>query len=372
MIRKIILAILGILMVAGALMVSKNMAAEKRKPKPKEQKVITAVFTEVVANSDIPINVKTSGNLRAKNRLELFAEVQGVFENTNRSFLPGEQYKKGAVLIKINSEEHQANIRSQKSNLYNQLINFLPDLKLDYAESFPQWEAYVQAFDVNSPIKDFPEAISEREKLFIGGKNIQSAYFNIKNLEKRLSKYTIHAPYYGILTEALVDRGAVVRAGQKLGSFISPSVFELEVAVNEGYIDLLEGGKKVTLYNIDRTKNWKGTVSRINATVNPSSQTVQVFIQVSGKGLKEGMYLEAEVKAKEEKGTYEVDRKLIFDNDKLYLVQDSLLKTITIEPVFFREKTVIVKGLEDGVKLLSKPVSGAYSGMKVGEYTGAN
>ncbi|MFT5168551.1 MAG: membrane fusion protein (multidrug efflux system), partial [Saprospiraceae bacterium] len=343
MIRKIILAVLGIALVLGAVQVSKKMIAEKQAPKPREKKVITAVFTETVTNSSTPISIKTSGNLMAKNRIELYAEVQGVFENTGRSFLPGEQYKNGATLIKINSEEHRANIRSQKSSLYNQIVNFLPDLKLDYEGSFASWEAYAKTFDVNASLSDFPEPVNEREKMFIAGKNILTAYYNIKNLEERLTKYTIKAPFYGILTEALVTRGAVVRAGQKLGEFISPAVYELEVGVNDAYTGLLQVGKKVSLHNTDHTKSWTGAVSRINGQVNPASQTIQVFIQVSGKDLREGMYLEAEVTAKEEKDTYEVNRKLLFDEDKLYVLRDSVLDIVQVNPVYFKEKTVVVK-----------------------------
>lgn len=365
MVRKIILAILGIALVFGAVQVSKKMIAGKQAPKPREKKIITSVFTETVANSSIPIAIKTSGNLMAKFRIELYAEVQGLFEDTGRAFLPGEQYGKGATLIKINSEEHRANIRSQKSNLYNQIVNLLPDLKLDYEGSFAHWEAYAKSFDMDAPLATFPDPASEREKMFIAGKNILTIYYNIKNLEERLSKYTIKAPYYGILTEALIDRGAVVRAGQKLGSFISPSVYELEVGINTTYSDLLQVGKKVELQNIDHTKSWTGTVSRINGQVDPASQTIQVFIQVSGKDLREGMYLEAEVTAKEEKDTYEVSRKLLFDDDKLYVLRDTVLDVVQVSPVYFKENTVVVKGLEDGAKILSRPVPGAYAGMKV-------
>ena len=365
MIRKIILAILGLALVFGAVMVAKKMIADKQAPKPREKKISTTVFTETVSNGSTPISIKTSGNLMAKNRIELYAEVQGVFENTGRSFLPGEQYKSGATLIKINNEEHLANIRSQKSSLYNQIVSFLPDLRLDYEESFPNWDKFAKAFDVNAPLKDFPEPVDEREKMFIAGKNILTAYYNIKNLEERLTKYTIKAPFYGILTEALVDRGAVVRPGQKLGEFISPAVYELEVGINDTYSDFLQVGKKVSLHNVDHSKSWTGTVSRINAQVNSATQTVQAFIQVSGKGLREGMYLEAKVTAKEEKETYEVNRKLLFDEDKLYVLRDSVLDVVQVDPVYFKENTVVVKGLENGTQLLSKPVPGAYVGMKV-------
>lgn len=365
MTRKIILSVIGILMVAGAFFQAKKMADNKKLPRPRPAKQLTSVFTKTVKNIDTPISISTSGNLMAKNRIELFAEVQGVFENTGRDFLPGEHYKSGATLISINSAEHLANIRSQKSSLYNQIVNFIPDLRLDYPEAYPKWEKYVSQFDMEKPLVTLPEPTSEKEKLFIAGRNIYTTYFNIQNLEERLQKYTIQAPYYGILTEALVRHGTLVRVGQKLGSFISPSVYELEVAVNEGYADLLKVGKIVDLSNSAKSKTWQGRVSRVNGTVNSNSQTIQVFIQVSGNELKEGMYLEARVSAREEKNTFEVDRKLLVDNSKIFIVKDSLLDLINIEPVYFKENSVVVKGLPDGIQILSKAIPGAHPGMKV-------
>ena len=46
-------------------------------------------------------------------------------------------------------------------------------------------------------------------------------------------------------------------------------------------------------------------------------------------------------------------------------VEGNILKLVEVEPVVFNEKTVIVKGLEDGLEIVSKPVAGAYSGMEV-------
>jgi len=38
---------------------------------------------------------------------------------------------------------------------------------------------------------------------------------------------------------------------------------------------------------------------------------------------------------------------------------------VEVSPIFFNEKTVIVQGLENGQKLVSKAVPGAYAGMEV-------
>ena len=367
--RQIIISIIGILLVSGAFFIARTMANSKKETPKKEAPPVPTAFVDIVKNGDSPITVTASGTLVARDRVELFSEVQGIFEYSSNTFEPGIAYGKGKVLLRINSDEFRANLRAQKSSLYNQIVAALPDLKFDYADAVQKWEDYITSFDVNAPLRPLPETSSDREKLFIAGRNINSTWFNVKNLEERLSKYTIYAPFYGVLTEALVDRGALVRAGQKLGTFINTNVYELEVPVNVQYADILKVGKSVELHNIERTKKWTGKVNRLNPLIDANSQTIKAYIQVSGADLREGQYMEADLTAKEEANTFEVARKLITDNDKLFVLQDTVLRLVTIEPVYFKEKTVVVRGLEDGTYLLSKTIPGAYEGMIVKKQT---
>ncbi len=48
-----------------------------------------------------------------------------------------------------------------------------------------------------------------------------------------MSKYTIKAPFKGILTEALVTEGTLIRNNQKLGEYIDPSLYEMEVSLGK-------------------------------------------------------------------------------------------------------------------------------------------
>ncbi len=363
--RKIITTILGLILLAAALYAANTMMNKKKPPRPQRKKAVATVYTNRVVNSDIPITITTSGNLVAKNKVEIFSEVQGVFERNTKEFKPGIFYNKGESLLKVNSSEHSASLQAQKSSLYNQLVLLLPDLRLDYPESFPKWEAYVRNFSMDKPLESLPEPTTEKEKLFISGRNIFTGYYNVRNQEVRLSKYNIKAPFYGVLTEALVTPGTLIRMGQKLGEFIDPSTYEMEVAINAAYSKLLRIGEKVELRDLEKTAKWTGKVIRINGKIDQASQTVKVYIQVRSKELKEGMYLLAEVGAKEEKNTFEISRKLLMDDSKLFVVRDTVLVLQTINPVYFKEKTVIVRGLEDGTLILSKPVPGAYSGMRV-------
>ena len=363
--RKIIIVAVGVAILVISFLISNYLKDSKKIPEQKIIKIEKTVFVKEVKNGEVAINISANGNLVAKNKVDIFSEVQGVLQATGKDFRVGVSYKKGQTLLSINNQEFYASIQSQRSSLQNLIASIMPDMRLDYPDSFGSWSTYLKNFDINKTVQSLPSPKSDKEKYFITGRNIYTTYYAIKNLEARLGKYNIRAPFNGVLTEALVTNGTLVRSGQKMGEFIDISVFELALSVNGGLVDILEVGKTVKLSNLEKTKVWPGKVSRINGKIDQASQTVQVFIEVRGKDLREGMYLEANVPVKAEKEAIEVNRKLLVENKSLYIVNNNVLDLIEINPVHFNESTVVVKGLRNGMQLVNKPVAGAYIGMPV-------
>ncbi len=368
--RKLILSILGILIIIASFFLAKQIIDSKSRPKVKVEKVVKTVFTETVANGTVAIIVPANGNLRAKRRVELYAEVQGVFQRGNKLFKAGQPYSQGETIIKIDASEYYASVQSSKSNLYNLITSIMPDLRLDYPEVFPKWQAYLSGFDLDRTTPPLPEMTTEKEKFFISGRGILTNYYSVKNQEQRLKKYRISAPFSGILTEALVTEGSLVRSGQKLGEFINTDIYELEVSISKTYSDLLKIGEEVELVNLDQNKTYKGVVARINGSVDQATQTIKAFIDVRNKDLKEGMYLEANLNAKQEFDAIEIDRSLLLENDQIFVVRDSILDLIDVKPVYFSNKKVVLKEVPEGTTIVTRPVVGAYAGMLVKKYKG--
>ncbi len=367
--RKILISVLaGILIVGGSIFAAKYISNSKQNRRPRPKKVIKTVFVDTVENGMVPIVISANGNLVAKNRVELYAEVQGVFKTGSKLFKPGQEYEQGQTLIRIDASEYYASVQSAKSNLYNLVTSIMTDLQLDYPQYFPKWQEYLANFDLERTTPKLPEISSDKEKYFITGRGIFSSYYNVKNLEQRLSKYSISAPFSGILTEALVTEGTLVRAGQKLGEFIKTGVYELEVAVSKTYADFLKVGAEVKLANLNNTQSYTGKVVRLNGRVDQTSQTITAFIEVNGENLKAGQYLEARLNAKSEKEAIEIDRSLLVDNSKIYVVRDSILDLIDVSAVYFTDKKVVLKDVPNGEMIISKPVVGAYAGMLVKVY----
>ena len=363
--RKIILALLGVLLIIASVYVSKLIISNKNTIRKAPPKVIKTVYVDTVLNSTIPIIIPANGNLIAKRRLEIYSEVQGIFKPASKLFKPGEKYNKNEIFITINNTEYYSSVQSAKSNLYNSIVSIMADLRLDFPDIYPKWQDYIKSFDLDKTTPKLPKMSSEKENYFITGRGIVSNYYSVKNLEERLTKYTIKAPFKGILTESLVTEGTLIRNNQKLGEYIDPSIYEMEVSLGKNYASLLKIGENVQLNNLENTKKYTGKISRINGSVNTDTQTIAVFIEIKNSSLKEGMYLEAKINAKNEPNAIEINRSLLLDENKIFIVRDNVLDIMEVTPTYFSETKVVLKNIPDKTIILSNPFPGAFVGMSV-------
>jgi membrane fusion protein (multidrug efflux system) len=363
--RKVIIVITGLVIIGLGIWINGMLANSKKEPEKKTQNKVSSVYVKVVKNEAVPVTIGTSGSVLAKDRMDIYAEVTGVFEGGTKSFKPGTSYSSGSTLIRINDDEFRASVVSQRAAFRNAITSILADIRFDFPDSYTMWNDYLNSINIEKNLPSLPKAKTEQESHYITGKNISSTYYAIKNLETRLNKYRIVAPYSGVLVSANVTPGTLVNPGQKLGEFIKPGVYELELNVNSTLKDLLVLGKEVSLTNIDKSKRWVGKVARINPQVNTSSQTVQIFVEVRAKDLNQGEFVEADIDAQNVVNAVEIPRALLVNNESVYVVEDSKLKLVPITVVYSKENSVIIQGVNDGQKMLSKSLPGAFEGMNV-------
>jgi RND family efflux transporter MFP subunit len=240
----------------------------------------------------------------------------------------------------------------------------MPDIKIDYPNEFQTWQSYLENFDVQKSLNSLPEP-SKQLKYFITGRGLLSSYFNIKNLETRLNKFVIRAPFDGILTETSINPGTLIRPGQRLGEFIDPSVYEVEIALQKALIPYVKENDTVVLESLDGLFTTKGQISRINAQIDQQTQTIQVFVKTYSKEVKEGMYLQVEIKGQTIKNAFAISRSLIQNQNKIFVVNDSILAYKTIKPMYYLDEKAVIQGLDDGDVIMTSNLSSAYPGMLV-------
>lgn len=365
--RQLSIVVALVLLFGGAFLYQ-FMANQRKPPKRKalSQAYVRPVPVMKVQNEKVTSDLVVQGRLVAFDKIDVFTEVSGRLIETAKPFKVGSYFTKGSTLLKIDDKEAKLALLSQKSNLLNAIAQILPDLKIDYPESFPQWNAYVKSFDLEKPIQALPEPLTEQEQLFIISKNLTGQYYNIQSQEERLSKYVVYAPFSGVITASSINPGALVRSGQKMGELMNKNNYELEATVRLADLKFVQVGNTAQFYSTDLEGAWTGRVKRISDQIDPNTQTVFVYISVSGPNLREGMYLRGDLKGKTVSDAIEIPRSLIVNQNSVFIIeQDSILQLQPIEVLSMSEEKAIVRGLEDGQMIMMEMFSGAYNGLKV-------
>ncbi len=358
--RKISLAGLGILVVSltiGFLWMNRDVEI-----KGEVKKTYRSVRVSNVQLNNNNAEVQFSGKLSAKNRIDIFSEVSGVLLNDN--FRVGNTFSLGDPLVLINSKEFEAILKAQKTQLIAQVSLIMGDLKLDFPNEYSDWNLFLNTIDVDSSLPKLPSVKNQKLKRFLSGKGVLNSYYSLKAQEEKLSKYVISAPYNGAVVNSMIKKGTLVMPGQKIGTYIDPTGYELETEVSLSDLQFISIGSVLDLKSTELNKSWKGKVIRINKSINPSSQMVKLYISVTGSFLKEGMFLNGVGRGTTFKNTLSINRKLI-KNNGVYLVDSGKVKFKPVDVLYVNKSKAIIQGLDYGDQYILDNMKGLYEGMNV-------
>lgn len=358
--RKIILALLAFLAVVFVVVFLWSIRDIETKGELKQ--TYRSVRVNSVKLKKNRAEVHFTGKLLAKNRIDIYTEVGGVLLNDN--FREGNVFNSGDVIAQLNSTEFETALKAQKTQLISQVSLIMGDLKIDFPDEYSKWESFLNQIDVNSPLPVLPNIENQKLKRFIAGKGVLNSYYSLMAQEEKLSKYSIIAPFRGVITKAILKKGTLVMPGQKIGTFISPSIYELETEVSLSDLQFVSKGSVFNLTSSELNKSWEGKVSRINNSINASSQMVKAYITVRGSLLKEGMFLTGVGYGNTYENTVSINRKLI-KNNGVYLVDSGKVKFKPVEVLHVNKSDAIVKGLDSGDQYIADNMKGLFDGMQV-------
>jgi len=363
-VKKSIIIIAGILITGFLIstLLSNQKKPMKRRPAPEKN---LNYKIDTVTKQNLSTTTELGGHLYAFDKVEVFAEVSGLLLNSQKRFKEGAHFSKGEPLVRIDDSVYKNNVLAQKSGLLNAITLMLPDFSIDFPERADIWRDYLKKFSLNQELPPLPEAATDKERYYIASKNIYMQYFQIKSMEATLAKYTITAPYDGVVTESMINPGTLVRMGQKLGSFTSTETYELEAFASLDKVKHLNVGQKVYLTTDELDGQFRGRIERINQVIEKESQTVTVYITTSDPSLKEGMYMTAQIKSNTIEDAFRVPRTAMVGKDQVWVVQDSVLKLQKITVAADEEDHIILQGLQTDTRILTVPPVKAYEGMKL-------
>ncbi|MEZ4922102.1 MAG: HlyD family efflux transporter periplasmic adaptor subunit [Crocinitomicaceae bacterium] len=335
---------------------------QKTVEKDKSEVFIQTLPAVQVQNKEEHFNVEGYGTVTSFNSTDVSCEVQGKLIAGNKPLKPGVKFSKGELLFRVNDNEARYNLRSRKSGFINIIAQMMPEIKVDFPDEFEKWNDYMNDIKLNESLPQLPAWKNSKEKVFLSTRNVLTEYFAIKSLEEQLAKFSVYAPYNGMITEVFINDHSVVNPGTKIMKIIQTGNFEVPVSIPASSLDAINIGTKTEIYSTSGELKGMGSVVRISEVINKSTQSVDVYIKpvaIEGHKFIEGEYVKVAI---DESGKYEGIRipvSAVHDNSVLiYSKKDS---TLSIKPVMILNKNefgVFVSGLNDNEIVIAKDVPG--------------
>ena len=341
----------------------------KKDPRRIPQAVITrSVLAQEVQYKTILSLVTGTGRVVSTQQVVVSSEVRGKILEGTIPFKKGQQFRKGDVLIKIFDGNAVTDLKSRKSGFLQRIAGILPDLKVDYPDSYTRWMDFFKAIDLDGQLPELPEVSSDQEKIFVASRNILSDYYSIKSDEITLDKYIIHAPFNGTFTDVFMEVGAIANPGATLARIIRTDRLEVEVSIETVDVGWIAIGDTVNVSTEGGSLSWVGRVVRKSDFVSADTQTRNVFVrleQARNMPVYMGQYLKAVFNGKEIENAMEIPRNAVFNNNEVFVVEDGKLAKREITILKINETTLIFSGLEENTELVVEPLINAVENTEV-------
>ncbi|HZL09439.1 MAG TPA: efflux RND transporter periplasmic adaptor subunit [Prolixibacteraceae bacterium] len=369
--RKITFIIVSlVVLLGGSFALSELFVSLKPEPPRRpESDAKRYVKAEEVKYVDIVSPLSREGRVASSNEVVLVSEAAGKIEAGQVTLKKGASFKKGQLIARIYKDEVELALKASKSRFLNVFTQILPDIKVDFPDSYDRFLAFFNSVDLNKDIPELPQVNNEKLKIFLASRNILSDYYGIRQDEKRLSRHTFYAPFDGTFTMVNFEVGAYVNAGGQIAKMIRTDQLEIEVPVENSQSEWIEIGDQVNVFSRDRTAHSPGKVVRKSNFVEASSQSRSVFVQVRNPektNLLAGEYKLVEFPGQLVTNAMEIPRSAVFNTNEVFIVLDGKLKKRELNILKWNETTLIFDGLDEGSQLVVEPLINVQENSPVG------
>ena len=345
--------------------------------KPEEvKKVIPLVEFEIIEPTSKNIEILSQGSIIPRTESQLYPEIRGEVVYVSPKLDEGSSFKKGDVLLRIDSRDYELDIKAAEASLDDAQTAFSIALAESNFEK-EQWELSNSgvASDLRLKIPQLKKAES----------TVAAAEANLEKLKRNLEKTSIKAPYDGLVRKKNVDRGTVIGPGYLIANIYAIDYVEVKLPVPDqdlAFLDIpLDGSQisnneqpQVILTGSLGGKQivWEGNIVRMEAEIDPKSRMAILVARVSEPykyniPLRVGQFIEAEITGKIFDNLYVINRELIKNNQVLTINKsDSSIVYKQVHVLrFVDDMAYIDSGLDGETLLCMTNLDVMYDGMKI-------
>ncbi|MDN7123928.1 efflux RND transporter periplasmic adaptor subunit [Pseudidiomarina sp. 1APP75-32.1] len=366
-----------IILVAVALVMALSMLRPQLPMRAKER---PAVLVEVQQAEPESINLLVSGqgNVMPKQTTNLIAQVSGQVIETATNFHNGGFFKKGDMLLKIDSRDYEVALQNAKANL--------AQAKAALAEESARAEVAREEWE-SLQLGEIPDLGLRKPQVASAVAAMQSAEAAVAKAQRDLDRTIVRAPFDGVLQSKGVDLGQYVNVGSQIAQMMGTEVAEVRVPLSDrdlAYLNLPEAGQTADFPEVRLTSQvagqnyfWQGKLVRSEGVLDSSSRVIYGVVEVrdpynrNGQShehiLRFGRFVALEIEGIFVENVYRIPRYALTADGNVWLVgEDRRLQRTHVEVLRAEENQVIVsEGLNPGDTVVLTQLSNALPSMKV-------
>lgn len=222
-----------------------------------------AVETAPAQQRELAPTVTVTGQVRSRSAAELAAAVAGTLAWVAE---PGAAVAAGAIVARLDTDELALQKLEQDARVKRGEIN-LRQLQRE-AERLEQLGAAVSRFQLE-------QAQGQRD---LAEADLEIARAALKQLQERLSRAEIRAPFAGVVAERMHRAGEEVARGQAVARLMDPRTLEVRLFLPLRHVGAIRAGDRVTMRLAGRER-----IAKVRAIVpagDPGSQSFEVLVDL--------------------------------------------------------------------------------------------
>lgn len=295
--------------------------------------------------------VYSSGKIGALNEIEIRSEVAG--KVTGIYFKEGEQVNKGALLLKINDADYQAQLLKNRSLIKLAEEKTARLKKLVAVNGISQEEYEVQENEVNT---------LKADQSFIMA---------------QLAKTNIAAPFSGVVGLKTISEGAYVSPTQVIASLVQTKPLFVEFSVPEKYTSTIKKGMEIEFAGESSEKEFKASIYAIEPKIDEMTKTLRCRALYSGnEEFYPGSFVKVYISMMKEENSLMIPTQSIIPvlkGQKVLIARNGEAEEVkVITGVRTDDKIQILEGLKEGDTVLTTGLLSVKKGAKLKLTTAVN
>lgn len=365
-----------IFIIVAAIAVMAVLVISKSKPEKKEVEIPKfLVDVKPIEFSSVEFLVYAQGSVQPKNQTVLSSQVSGEIVSISDNFIEGGFFKKGDVLVKIESVDYQTDLLLAEAEIARAQAALDEEIARGRVAE-KEWSS----FNSGTP----PELGLRKPQLAREQANLKGAKANLQRALRNLQRTKIRAPYDGLVKDRAVNLGQFLSMGGQIGEVFSTDVAQIRLPLTDNDVafigNLNESQPQVTLSALVAGKKqfWQGRLVRDEAVLDDARRVIFGVVEVQDpyllqavpvnkSKLKFGRFVEATITGVQADDIVKLPRFVLrLDGTVLTMDENQTLQINYVEVIRTDEDFVYIGGgLDRNHQVVMSAVSSPFNGMPV-------